>query len=143
MNNSLHFMVFSFDSGLNLDCGLFYLDYLESAVLQGKAKESDMDKALINMYIGLMRLAFFEVDEYYANLGPKDVCSAQNQELVVEAAREGIVLLKNDGSLPLSTNEIKNLAVIGPHADATKPMIGKYAGTFSVCLSFELQLITL
>lgn len=115
-------------AGLDLDCGSFYQDYLESAVLHGKVKESDLDKALINLYMVLMRVGFFEIDEHYANLGPKDICTAQNQELAVEAARQGIVMLKNNGALPLSTNHIKKLAVVGPHANATKSMIGLYAG---------------
>ncbi|KAG2301097.1 hypothetical protein Bca52824_029748 [Brassica carinata] len=46
-------------------------------------------------------------------LGPKDVCTPLNQELAAEAARQGIVLLKNTGSLPLSPTTIKTLAVIG------------------------------
>ncbi|KAI9198110.1 hypothetical protein LWI28_010377 [Acer negundo] len=46
-----------------------------------------------------------------------------------EAAREGIVLLKNDNqTLPLNSAKIKTLAIVGPHANATKAMIGNYAG---------------
>ncbi|CAK7324829.1 unnamed protein product [Dovyalis caffra] len=51
-----------------------------------------------------------------------------NIELAAEAARQGIVLLKNDnGSFPFSSANIKNLAVIGPHANATYNMLGNYA----------------
>eukprot|EP00253_Pinus_taeda_P027703 PITA_27703 len=115
-------------AGLDLDCGKFYPKYLESAVLKGKVRESDIDQALIKTYIVLMRVGWFEIDEHYANLGPKDICTAQNQELAVEAARQGIVLLENNGKLPLSTDHIKTLAVVGPQADATESMIGLYAG---------------
>ncbi|KAF7842627.1 beta-xylosidase/alpha-L-arabinofuranosidase 2 [Senna tora] len=80
-----------------------------------------------------MRLGFFDGDpskQAYGNLGPKDVCTASNQELAREAARQGIVLLKNKpGSLPLSAKAIKSLAVIGPNANATKTMLGNYEGT--------------
>ena len=79
-----------------------------------------------------MRLGFFDGDpskQLYGKLGPKDVCSSENQELAREAARQGIVLLKNSkGSLPLSPTTIKTLAVIGPNADVTKTMIGNYEG---------------
>ncbi|VFQ91405.1 unnamed protein product [Cuscuta campestris] len=60
---------------------------------------------------------------------PKDVCSQNNQDLAEEAARQGIVLLKNSpGSLPLLATSIKSLGVIGPNANATKSMLGDYAG---------------
>ncbi|KAG2300681.1 hypothetical protein Bca52824_037153 [Brassica carinata] len=65
----------------------------------------------------------------YGNLGPQDVCTADNQELAREAARQGIVLLKNsNGSLPFSPSVIKTLAVIGPNANVTDTMIGNYHG---------------
>lgn len=65
----------------------------------------------------------------YGNLGPSDVCTSSNQELAREAARQGIVLLKNNAnSLPLNPASIKSLAVIGPNANATKTMIGNYEG---------------
>ena len=96
-----------------------------------------MDKASINMYIVLMRLAFLEVGEHLANVGPNDVFSAQNQEMVVEAFKKGIVLLKTKGLFPLPTNQIKILVVIWPHANATKPMIGNYVGIFLVLLDLN------
>jgi len=79
-----------------------------------------------------MRLGLFDGNpamQPYGNLGPQDVCSAQHQQLALEAARQGIVLLKNNnGALPLSPTQIRSLAVIGPNADVTKVMIGNYAG---------------
>ncbi|KAM0025524.1 putative glycosidase [Helianthus debilis subsp. tardiflorus] len=56
--------------------------------------------------------------------------SEVDRALAREAARQGIVLLKNSvGSLPLSPTAIKSLAVIGPNANVTKTMIGNYEGT--------------
>nr|GEY80507.1 beta-xylosidase/alpha-L-arabinofuranosidase 2-like [Tanacetum cinerariifolium] len=70
-----------------------------------------------------------EVTADALNAGKKDVCTQANQDLAREAARQGIVLLKNSlGSLPLIQSSIKSLAVIGPNANATKSMIGNYAG---------------
>ena len=63
-------------------------------------------------------------------MGMKDICSDQNQDLVVEAGSEGKVCLKNNGSFPLSTNHIKNLVMARPHANATTPMVGNYEGMF-------------
>ncbi|XP_050377745.1 beta-xylosidase/alpha-L-arabinofuranosidase 2 [Argentina anserina] len=120
-------------AGVDLDCGSFLGTYTEGAVKGGLVTEAAVDKAITNNFGTLMRLGFFDGDpskQLYGNLGPKDVCTPQNQELARETARQGIVLLKNTpGSLPLSPTSIKSLAVIGPNGNATKTMIGNYEGT--------------
>ncbi|GKV36718.1 hypothetical protein SLEP1_g44817 [Rubroshorea leprosula] len=119
-------------SGLDLDCGTFVSEHAEAALKQGLIKESDIDKALYNSFATLMRVGFFNGDPRhgpYGKLGPKDVCTPENQDLAREAARQGIVLLKNsEGSLPLSSTAIKTLAVIGPNANASETMLGDYKG---------------
>ncbi|KAF8392689.1 hypothetical protein HHK36_023038 [Tetracentron sinense] len=103
--------------------------FTENAVMQGKVRENEIDKFLNYLYVVLMRLGFFDGSHSFISLGKENVCSDEHIELAVKAAREGIVLLKNDNdTLPLSSNNFKNLAVIGPHANATKVMVGNYAG---------------
>ncbi|KAK1302485.1 Beta-xylosidase/alpha-L-arabinofuranosidase 2 [Acorus calamus] len=120
-------------AGLDLNCGSFLGQHAQAAVTQGLLNESQVDNALTNNFAVLMRLGFFDGDPTklpYGNLGPQDVCTPENQELAREAARQGIVLLKNNkGTLPLSPASIKSLAVIGPNANVTKTMIGNYEGT--------------
>lgn len=120
-------------AGLDLDCGAFLGKYTGGAVKGGLVDEAAIDRAISNNFATLMRLGFFDGNpkkQPYGNLGPKDVCTAEHQELACEAARQGIVLLKNSaGSLPLSHTAIKNLAVIGPNANVTKTMLGNYEGT--------------
>ncbi|XP_039068691.1 beta-xylosidase/alpha-L-arabinofuranosidase 2-like [Hibiscus syriacus] len=119
-------------AGLDLNCGTFLGQHTEAAVKAGLLNESAIDKAISNNFATLMRLGFFDGDpskQPYGKLGPKDVCTPEHQELAREAARQGIVLLKNKaGSLPLSPTMIKTLAVIGPNANVTKTMIGNYEG---------------
>lgn len=120
-------------AGLDLNCGSFLGQHTEAAVNKSLLAVSDVDKAISNNFATLMRLGFFDGDPSkgpYGKLGPKDVCTDENQELARETARQGIVLLKNTaGSLPLSPTGIKTLAVIGPNANVTKTMIGNYEGT--------------
>lgn len=112
-----------------MDCGAFYTKYASGAVVQGKVREAEIDKALKNLYTVLMRLGFFDGNPKFKNLGKNDICSDEHIELATEAAREGIVLLKNDNHvLPLQPQHIKTLAVVGPHANATQVMIGNYKG---------------
>ncbi|XP_008810094.3 probable beta-D-xylosidase 2 [Phoenix dactylifera] len=116
-------------AGLDMDCQSYYQKYLESASLQGLVKESDMDSALINDFIVLMRLGWFDGQPAYDSLNAKDICSKEHLDLAADAARKGIVLLKNvNSALPLSTDKHKNIAIVGPHANATSVMIGNYAG---------------
>ncbi|KAG9145774.1 hypothetical protein Leryth_011206 [Lithospermum erythrorhizon] len=79
-----------------------------------------------------MRLGMFDGEpsaQPYGHLGPSDVCTPAHQELALEAARQGLVLLKNHGpSLPLSPRRHLTVAVIGPNSDVTLTMIGNYAG---------------
>ncbi|KAL6336226.1 hypothetical protein AAG906_011108 [Vitis piasezkii] len=120
-------------AGLDLNCGSFLGQHTEAAVKGGLVDESAVDKAVSNNFATLMRLGFFDGNPskaIYGKLGPKDVCTSEHQEMAREAARQGIVLLKNSkGSLPLSPTAIKTLAVIGPNANVTKTMIGNYEGT--------------
>eukprot|EP00252_Welwitschia_mirabilis_P004354 TRINITY_DN14694_c0_g1_i1.p1 TRINITY_DN14694_c0_g1~~TRINITY_DN14694_c0_g1_i1.p1 ORF type:complete len:532 (+),score=65.66 TRINITY_DN14694_c0_g1_i1:2-1597(+) len=119
-------------AGLDVNCGTFLRDHAEAAVRVGKLQEPAIDKALSHSLTVQMRLGMFDGNparQLYGNLGPKDVCSPENQQLALEAAREGIVLLKNrERTLPFSARRIRTLAVIGPNADATTAMIGNYAG---------------
>ncbi|XP_042418937.1 beta-xylosidase/alpha-L-arabinofuranosidase 2-like isoform X1 [Zingiber officinale] len=122
----------SIKSGLDLNCGTFLKEHTLAAIKGGHLKEEDVDKAIRNNLAVLMRLRFFDGDPRklpYGNLGRDDVCSAANQELAREAARQGIVLLKNDlARLPLDATAVESLAVIGPNANVTVTMIGNYAG---------------
>lgn len=121
---------------MDLNCGNSLRLHTESAIKAGLVKESVVDRAVSNNFETLMRLGFFDGNpskQIYGSLGPKDVCTPTNQELAREAARQGIVLLKNTpGSLPLIPASIKSLAVIGPSANATETMIGDYAGMYII-----------
>lgn len=116
--------------GLDLNCGGYLASYTEGAVSMGKVKEWRVDSAVSNLFTVRMRLGMFDgqpSSQEFGNLGVADVCSPAHQELAVEAARQGIVLLKNDGNtLPLSKGQ--TLAVIGPNANATHTMLGNYEG---------------
>lgn len=89
-----------------------------------------------------MRLGMFDGEpsaHQYGNLGPRDVCTPAHQQLALEAARQGIVLLENRGrSLPLSIRRHRTVAVIGPNSDVTVTMIGNYAGKLVICFFLSL-----
>ncbi|KAL2232016.1 probable beta-D-xylosidase 7 [Sesamum indicum] len=119
-------------AGMDVNCGLYLANHTKSAVEQGKVSESDIDRALYNLFSVRMRLGLFNgspSEQSYGNLGRNDICTPEHQDLALEAARGGIVLLKNSAKLlPLSKSKTKSLAVIGPNANVAKTLLGNYAG---------------
>jgi beta-glucosidase len=63
----------------------------------------------------------------YSNIDEKQLDSAEHRAMARKVANESMVLLKNDGTLPLKP-EVKNIAVVGPLADQTKVLLGNYTG---------------
>ena len=116
--------------GMDNECGGNPAEksYVE-AVQQGYLPESTLDKALIRLFTARMKLGLFDPPEMvpYSMIDEKELDSAEHRALALKLANEAMVLLKNDGLLPLKP-EIKKIAVVGPLADQTRPLIGNYAG---------------
>jgi beta-glucosidase len=100
------------------------------AVQQGYLPESAIDTAVIRLFTARMKLGMFDPPDMvpYSNIDPKELDSAEHRALARKLAGEAMVLLKNDGTLPFEPG-IKKIAVVGPLADQTRPLIGNYAGT--------------
>ncbi len=116
-------------NGTDLECGKVFM-VLTEALEKGLIKESTLDDHLRKTLKGRFELGMFDPAERlpWAGLGPEVISSKTNDELATQAARESMVLLKNNGILPLSKN-IKKIAVLGPNADDTELLNGNYGGT--------------
>ncbi len=99
------------------------------AVQQGYLPESTLDTALIRLFTARIKLGMFDPPEMvpFTKIDEKELDSAEHRAHARKLANESMVLLKNDGLLPLKP-EIKKIAVVGPLADQTRPLIGNYAG---------------
>ncbi len=99
------------------------------AVQQGYLSESTLDIALIRLFTARMKLGMFDPPETvpYSRIDEKRLDSAEHRAHARKLAEEALVLLKNDGMLPLRAG-LRKIAVVGPLADQTKPLIGNYAG---------------
>ncbi|PWA37659.1 glycosyl hydrolase family protein [Artemisia annua] len=119
-------------AGTDINCGTYMLRHTKSAVDKGKVEEEVIDKALLNLFEVQLRLGLFDGDPIkgkYGKLGPQDVCTSDHKNLALEAAKQGIVLLKNDNKfLPLQKHDVSSLAVIGPMANVTDELGGGYIG---------------
>ena len=105
-----------------------YKPYLD-AVKQGFLKESEIDVALTRLFTARMKLGMFDPPEMvpYSKIDESLLDGAAHRAMARKLANESMVLLKNDGVLPLKTSGIK-IAVVGPLADQTKVLLGNYNG---------------
>ena len=113
--------------GTDTNCGNTYLA-LPQAVHDGLLKEADLNRTLERLFVARIRLGLFDppAQVKYAELPFSEVRSAANQAVALQASRESIVLLKNDGILPLAPGRYKHIAVIGPNAASLSAIEGNY-----------------
>jgi beta-glucosidase len=116
-------------AGCDLNCGGAY-KHLRKAVAGGFVPEETIDKSVQRLLEARLRLGMFDDPEKvpYNKISPEIIDCPEHRTLALEASRRSMVLMKNDGALPLS-NEFKKIAVIGPNADSLDVLLGNYNGT--------------
>ena len=116
-------------NGCDLECGTTYRA-LAQAVARGLVAGTDIDRALTRLMTARVRLGMFDPPETvrYAQIPYAVNESAEHDRLARRTAQESIVLLENDGILPLS-KDLQSIAVIGPNADEVMTLLGNYYGT--------------
>jgi len=130
----------SMKTGMDNECADFftkatdnsdYVKYLD-AVKQGLLSEKDIDVALKRLFTARFRLGLFDPPEMvqYAQTPDSEIDSEPHRALALKLARESIVLLKNDGVLPLNP-DVRKIAVFGPLAESVSVLHGNYSGTAS------------
>jgi beta-glucosidase len=115
--------------GCDLECGTAYRS-LKAALAQGLLREQDIDTALGRLMLARFRLGLFDPPERvrYAQIPFSVNQSEPHDRLARRMAQASIVLLKNEGLLPLSRG-IRTIAVVGPNADEPMTLLGNYYGT--------------
>jgi beta-glucosidase len=127
-------------AGMDNECADFFTitkddhDYKPfiDAVKQGLLTEADLDTSLRRLFTARMRLGMFDPPSMvpFANVPISEIDSANHRALALKIARESMVLLKNDGVLPLGAGA-KKILVVGPLADSVEVLHGNYSGTAS------------
>ncbi len=117
-------------TGCDLSCGTTYAA-LTDAVKRGLATEREIDTALERLFTARFRLGMFDPPGRvkFAQTPITVVDGPAHQALALEAARESIVLLKNEGRILPLGKDTKTIAVVGPNADDAEVLLGNYNGT--------------
>ena len=103
--------------------------YVIGALQLGLITGEDLDRAVTRLLTTRMLLGEFEDEQPFADLGIDDIDSPAHRERNLKMAHESMVLLKNDGLLPLASDKVGSIAVVGPFANSVQVLEGNYNGT--------------
>ena len=114
-------------AGTDVECGSEYKN-LPEAVRRGDIKESDLDRSLRRLLIARFEVGDFDDDKLveWTKIPSSAVASKEHKQLALDMARKSIVLLKNNGALPLSQSS--GILVMGPNANDSVMQWGNYSG---------------
>ena len=112
-------------AGMDLECG-DALWGLPEAIERGLITEEELNESLVKLFEFRYRMGEMDDKSPWDDLPSERLCSKEHADLALKMARESIVLLENDGILPLSKNE--KVAVMGPNAQELMVHWGNYNG---------------
>lgn len=112
---------------LNITYEPAYMGPLIENVNEGRVPMELIDRAVRRVLELKFKLGLFEHPYVELDRAKQVMHSQEHQQLALDAAREGIVLLKNDGNLLPLKKTVKSIAVIGPNANDTENLFGDYS----------------
>ena len=122
-------------NGCDLNCGNTYLHMMQ-AYQEGLVTEEQITTACERLFTTRFLLGLFADDCEYDRIPVTGTDTDAHDALALKAAENSMVLLENDGVLPLNVKNIRTVAVIGPNADSIPALEGNYNGTSSRYVTF-------
>lgn len=133
-SNFIESAALALTKGCDVNCGCSYA-YILQAYNEGMVTEAEINRSVEKLFETRLKLGLF--DKTYLDNIPYDVVDCEEHNAVsLEAAEKSMVLLKNDGILPLDKSSIDSIAVIGCNADSREALKGNYYGTASSYTTF-------
>jgi beta-glucosidase len=120
------------NAGMDIECGDCFKDHLADVVKKGLVSEAVIDSAVFRIMVSRFKLGLYDPEELvpFTKIPMSVVDGPVHRELARQAAREAIVLLRNENNiLPLDRDKIKTVALIGPNANVCQ--LGGYTGGYS------------
>ena len=116
------------NAGCDLNCGNTYV-HLLAAEKEGLVSKETIRNAVVRLMRTRMRLGLFEEHTEFDDIPYDVVACDEHRKVSLECAEKSMVLLKNNGMLPLKKESLKSIAVIGPNSDSIDALRGNYYGT--------------
>ena len=126
--NPIESAALALKAGCDVNCGCTYA-YVLTALEEGKITEDDIRTACTHLMRTRIRLGMFDQQTEYDGIPYTTVASPEHKAVSLRCAERSMVLLKNDGLLPLDETKLNTIAVIGPNADSRIALEGNYCGT--------------
>ena len=122
-------------AGCDVNCGCTYA-YVLTALEEGVITEEDIRAACTHLMRTRIRLGMFDPSTEYDSIPYTAAASPQHKSVALQCAERSMVLLKNNGILPLDETKLQTIAVIGPNANSTAALEGNYCGTADRYITF-------
>lgn len=115
-------------AGCDVNCGCTYVNLLV-ALENGLITKEDIRSACIHLMRTRIRLGMFDKKTEYDDIPYTVVSCEEHKAVSLKCAEKSMVMLKNNGILPLDESKIKTIGVIGPNSDSRIALEGNYNGT--------------
>ena len=126
--NPIESAAMALKAGCDVNCGCTYA-YVLTALEEGKVTEEDIRTTCTHLMRTRIRLGMFDRSTGYDNIPYTSVACPEHKAVSLQCAERSMVLLKNNGLLPLDEAKLQTIAVIGPNADSRIALEGNYVGT--------------
>ena len=134
-NNAVESAALALTKGCDVNCGCTYANVL-AALDEGLVTKEDIRKACVHLMRTRIRLGMFDDKTEYDDIPYDTVSCPEHKAVSLECAEKSMVLLKNNGILPLDENKLRTIAVIGPNSDSRTALEGNYNGTADRYVTF-------
>ena len=131
-----HAAALALSKGCDTNCGDTYPEGLMAAYRDSLITEEQIRTAAVHLFRTRFRLGLFDDQNGFENLGPDDIATPDHRAVSLKCAEKSMVMLKNNGILPLDKSKLKSVAVIGPNADSIDALRGNYYGTSAHYVTF-------
>ena len=134
-SNPVESAALAIKSGCDVNCGCTYA-YLLAALDEELITKEHIRNACIHLMRTRIRLGMFDDKTEYDDIPYTVVACDEHKAVSLECAQKSMVLLKNNGILPLDESKLKTIAVIGPNSDSRIALEGNYNGTADKYVTF-------
>ncbi|MGN0598459.1 MAG: glycoside hydrolase family 3 protein, partial [Oscillospiraceae bacterium] len=134
-SNPVESAALALKAGCDVNCGCTYA-YLIAALNEGLITKEHIRNACIHLMRTRIRLGMFDEKTEFDDIPYTVVSCSEHKKVSLECAEKSMVLLKNNGILPLDESKLKTIAVIGPNSDSRIALEGNYNGTADKYVTF-------